>query len=141
MAYNKAKEERKWRIWKEGEEKELRQLGVDEDIINQLREHDWEVFNSDRKFYRRMNDMGTCLDGIKANEVLPEIRTVEDLLDDIENETLHHSLIAMDKLTLQIALWKINGYSSKQISRKTGLSVNAVNMRIWRLKEKLKKFI
>ena len=28
MAYNKAKEEKKWRLWKEAEEKQLRNLGV-----------------------------------------------------------------------------------------------------------------
>ena len=31
MAYNKAKEEKKWRLWKEAEEKQLRNLGVNED--------------------------------------------------------------------------------------------------------------
>ena len=45
MAYNKASEERKWRLWKEAEEKQLRELGVSEDRIAQLRTYDWEVFN------------------------------------------------------------------------------------------------
>ena len=27
MAYNKAKEEKKWRLWKKAEEKQLRKLG------------------------------------------------------------------------------------------------------------------
>ena len=49
MAYNKAKEERKWRLWKEAEEKQLRNLGVTEDDIEQLRIHDWAIFNSDRR--------------------------------------------------------------------------------------------
>ena len=50
MAYNKAKEEKKWRLWKEAEENKLRSLGVDEDTIEKLRVYDWEVFNSDRRF-------------------------------------------------------------------------------------------
>ena len=29
MAYNKASEERKWRYWKEQEEKKLRELGME----------------------------------------------------------------------------------------------------------------
>ena len=38
MAYNKAKEEKKWRLWKEAEEKQLRSLGVNEDdIISECR--------------------------------------------------------------------------------------------------------
>ena len=44
MAYNKAREERKWRIWKEAEEKQLRSLGVSEDDIEKLRVHDWAIF-------------------------------------------------------------------------------------------------
>ena len=34
MAYNKASEERKWRLWKEAEEKQLRELGVSEDRMS-----------------------------------------------------------------------------------------------------------
>jgi RNA polymerase sigma-70 factor (ECF subfamily) len=34
MAYNKAKEERKWRPWKEAEEKKLRSLGVIADLFS-----------------------------------------------------------------------------------------------------------
>ena len=40
MAYNKAKEEKKWRLWKEAEEKQLRSLGVSEDTIEKLHVHD-----------------------------------------------------------------------------------------------------
>ena len=36
MAYNKAKEEKKWRLWKEAEENKLRSLGVDEDTISKF---------------------------------------------------------------------------------------------------------
>lgn len=53
MAYNKAREERKWRIWKEAEEKQLRSLGVSEDDIEKLHVHDWEIFNSDRRYYEK----------------------------------------------------------------------------------------
>ena len=49
MAYNKAREEKKWRLWKEAEEKQLRSLGVSEKDIEKLRVHDWAIFNSDRR--------------------------------------------------------------------------------------------
>ena len=51
MAYNKAREEKKWRLWKEAEEKQLRSLGVSENDIEKLRVHDWAIFNSDRRYY------------------------------------------------------------------------------------------
>ena len=52
MSFNYGREEKKWRLWKETEEKQLRGLGVSEDTIEQLRTHDWAVFNSDRRYYR-----------------------------------------------------------------------------------------
>ena len=38
MAYNKAKEEYKWKVWKEQEEKKLRELSVSEEVIAELRD-------------------------------------------------------------------------------------------------------
>lgn len=38
MAYNNGREDRKWRIWKEAEEKVLREHGVDEAAIEQIYE-------------------------------------------------------------------------------------------------------
>src|SRR5699024_4959464 len=66
---------------------------------------------------------------------------VDDLLNSIENQKLHQALIMVDKLTLQIALWKMEGFSSSEISKKCGLSVNAVNFRMWHLRKKLKNFL
>lgn len=140
MAYNKAKEERKWRLWKEAEEIQLRKLGVDENTIETLRTHDWAIFNSDRRYYQRMQETGTYLEEVAEDTTQPEIRTVEDFLDSIDNQQLYQVLITMDRLTLQIALWKIEGYNSKEISAKCGLSVNAVNFRMWHLRKKLKIF-
>ena len=37
MAYNRGRVDRKWRIWKEAEEKVLREHGVDEAVIEQIR--------------------------------------------------------------------------------------------------------
>lgn len=56
MPYNKAKAEREWLAWKEKEEAQLRELGVDEDTIQRLHVYDWAVFNSDRRFYEPQGD-------------------------------------------------------------------------------------
>ena len=55
MAYNHGREERKWRLWKEAEEKILRKYGVDEGTIEEIRIYDRAEFNSNRQFYRYMN--------------------------------------------------------------------------------------
>ena len=80
MAYNKAREEKKWRLWKEAEEKQLRSLGVSENDIEKLRVHDWAIFNSDRRYYQRMQETGTYLEEVAADITQPEIKTVEDKL-------------------------------------------------------------
>lgn len=141
MAYNKAKEERKWRIWKEAEEKQMRSLGVDEDTIEKLRMHDWSIFNSDRRYYEKLQDAGTYLEEVAEDTTLPEIKTVDDFLDSIENQELYQVLIKVDKLTIQIALWKMDGYSSLEISEKCGLTVSAINFRLWHLRKKLKNIL
>lgn len=140
MAYNKAKEEKKWRLWKEAEEKQLRNLGVDEDDIEKLRIHDWAIFNSDRRYYQRVQETGTYLDELAVDTTQPEVKTVEDFLDSIENQHLYQVLIKVDRLTLQIALMKIQGYSTHEIAVYLNITEKAVYRRMDRLKEKLKKF-
>lgn len=140
MAYNKAREEKKWRLWKEAEEKQLRSLGVSEDTIEQLRVHDWAIFNSDRRYYQRMQETGTYLEEVAEYTTPPEIKTVEDFLDSIENQQLYQVLIMVDRLSLRIALMKIQGYSTREIAAYLGITEKAVYRRMDRLKEKLKKF-
>lgn len=140
MVYNKAREEKKWRLWKEAEEKQLRRLGVNEDDIEKLRVHDWAIFNSDRRYYQRVQETGTYLDELVEDTTQPEVKTVEDFLDSIENQHLYQVLIKVDRLTLQIAFMKIQGYSTREIAVYLDITEKAVYRRMDRLKEKLKKF-
>ena len=140
MAYNKAREERKWHIWKDAEEKQMRQLGVSEDTIEKLRVHDWAIFNSERRYYEKLQDTGTYLETLAENIAQSEIKTVEDFLDSIEDEKLYQMLLTVDKLTLQIALMKIQGYSTAEIAAKLSLTPKSVYRRVDRLKEKIKNF-
>ena len=141
MSFNYGREEKKWRLWKEAEEKKLRSLGVSEDTIEKLRTHDWAVFNSDRRFYRRLKDIDTYLERVAEDAIQPEIKTVEDFMDNIENQWLYQVLIKVDRLTLQIILMKIHGLSTREISSHLDITEKAVYRRMDRLKEKLKKFI
>ena len=83
MAYNHGREERKWRLWKEAEEKILRQYGVEESTIEEIRIYDRAEFNSNRRFYRYMNDVAEYLEEMADTEVQAEVRSVEDLLNEI----------------------------------------------------------
>ena len=98
MAYNHGKAERKWKLWKEKEEKILRDSGVAEDTIEAIRLYDRRAFNSDRRYYERVQETGTYLDTVAASTDQAEPKTVQDFLDHIENQELYHVLITVDRL-------------------------------------------
>ena len=141
MVYNHGKAEYKWKLWKEKEEKILRDNGVSEDTIEAIRLYDRQAFNSDRRYYERVQETGTYLDELAEDTTQPEVKTVEDFLDSIENQHLYQVLIKVDRLTLQIALMKIQGYSTREIAVYLDITEKAVYRRMDRLKEKLKKFL
>ena len=141
MAYNKAKAEREWLRWKEAEEKKLRELGVDEETIQRLHTYDWAQFNKERQYLQRQVEWSPYIDLISAQDLELPVEDTESLLDSIEDIELFSLLHNVDKLTLEILFMKMDGYGSKEISEKTGLSVNAIALRIFKLKKKLKKFL
>ena len=140
MAYNHGREDRKWRIWKEAEEKVLRECGVDEAVIEQIRMEDRADFNSNRRFYRWTSDFGEYLEGMADTEQQAEPNTVADLLDEIEDEKLYQALLTVDKHTLLILLLKMQGYSTKGIAPLIGLTTGAIYARLDHLRKKLKAF-
>lgn len=62
------------------------------------------------------------------------------MLDEIESESLYRALLTVDKRTLQIILWKMQGYSTKEIALLVGLTPKAIYKRLDRLRKKLKDF-
>ena len=66
--------------------------------------------------------------------------TVQALLDRIDDVRLLRVLRETDQTTLKIVLLKMLGYTGKEIALRFGMDVYAVNMRIYRLRKKLKTF-
>ena len=141
MAYNNGRENRKWLIWKEAEEKILREHGVDETTTPQIRTDDRADFNSNRRFYHWTSDFGEYLEGMADRERNTEVKTVADLLNEIEDETLYRALLTVDRRTLQIILLKMQGYSTKEISPLVGLTTGAIYARLDHLRKKLRKIL
>ena len=136
MAYNKARAEKKWLKWKEAEEKKLRELGVDEETIQRLHTYDWAQFNKERLYLQRQVEWSPFVDLISAQDIELPVEDTQALLDSIENAKLLRILSKEDKLTLQIILYKLQGYTSIEIAEKNGLTETAVRQRISRLKKK-----
>ncbi len=70
-----------------------------------------------------------------------EVKTVTDLLDEIEDETLYWALLTVDRRTLQIILLKMQGYSTKEIAPLVGLKTGAIYARLDHLRKKLRKIL
>lgn len=88
-----------------------------------------------------MNDVGEYLEGMAEVGPLAEVKTVPDLLNKIENESLYRALLTVDKRTLQIVLLKMQGYSLKEIAPMVDLSAGAVYARLDHLRKKLRKLL
>mgnify|MGYP000943903453 FL=1 len=140
MAFNKAKEERKWLNWKESEEKQMREFGVSEDVIEKIRKSDWTTFKAERCYYEKVISTD-YIEYFSQQEYKKEYKTLEDFLNDIENQELYFILLSIDKISLDIIFYKIKGYSVHEIAQILDLTENAIYKRIQHLKEKIKKVL
>ena len=140
MGYNKASEEFKWKKWKYNEEELLRKYGVPEYIILQLRQYDWSLFNSDRRFYQRQY-VSNMIDYNGYYEIQVSINNIEDLLEYLENEHLFLFLKTLDEKSLEIIFYKFNGYSNREISKMVNLSESSISKRIIKIRKSIKKIL
>ena len=119
----------------------MRECGIDEAVIEKIRTDDRADFNSNRRFYRWASDFGEYLEGMADREKQAEVKSVADLLNEIENETLYLALITVDRRTLQIVLLKMQGYSTKEIAPLVHLTAGAIYARLNHLRKKLRKIL
>lgn len=141
MTFHKAKEEYKWKQWKEQEEKILRESGVSEEVIQRIRELDWQDFNADRRFWEHFSSNQEELYTQKTEEEASVALNIQQLLDSIENEQLLQILMETDKKTLQILLLKMWGFSVREIAGQMGLPEKTIYTWMERLKKKIKKVL
>lgn len=136
MSYNYIKEFLKWKRWKEQEEQVLRQEKVSEPVIQELRDFDWQQFNAERRFKRNHNITNDYFFLFYPTYDKKEIKSIEDILDTIENEAFYEYLSETDPIMLDVILLKMEGYSIKEISEKTNLPISTLYHKI----KKIKKF-
>lgn len=139
MAYNHRKAELQWLAWKQQEEEQLRSLGMDEDAIQSLRIYDRDQFNQERRYIERWQEMPQATEECSPEPGVQFPQTLDKLFDGIENERLLAALQAADRLTLEMLLLRMQGYSNREIAQRYGLQEMAVVNRITRLRKKIKK--
>lgn len=139
MPYNKAKAEKKWKNWKQKEEIKLRKLGVAEEIILLLHEFDWKQFKEDRRFNERQWTYEEAF-FVKVsidNDKLSYIK-FDQLLNSLENVNLFECIKNTDFITKSIIVFKMNDYSTEDISIILHTSPNIIYKRIYKLRKKYK---
>ena len=141
MAYNKASEERKWRYWKEQEEKTLCALGMDEEKIRKLRQMDWEDFLKERRYRERVEETMQEIDAGKPEDGEPFAMDVRELLDHVGDRRLYELLKDTENQTLEILLLSTWGYSGREIAKIMGMAEQTVYTKRNRLRKKLNNLL
>lgn len=126
MAYNKTSEERKWNYWKEQEEKKLRELGMEEEKIQKLRQMDREDFLEERRYREHLDEMMQDMDSIKQRDRGRFAQDIRELLDNIGDRRIYELLKGTEHQTLEILLLSTWGYSIKEIANIMGLPKDTV---------------
>lgn len=139
MGYNKSTEERKWKQWKMKEERILRQQGMPERKILELRQYDWNLFNSDRRFREKQFTNNDLINYVGMTCIKLPIRNFSDILDQIEDIQLYDVMRKANIQTMAILYLKIYGYTNKEISSMLGLKETTIRKRIYDIRKKLKK--
>lgn len=138
--YDRKKEYKKFVQKKEQEEKLLREKGVSEEHIKQLRDMDTLMFNEERKHLRHqevvMDDFWATLPAPKSNK---EIVNIADLLDELENEILLEIIKNSDTETQRIVELKYQGFVLREIAELTNLSIDQIKRRIQKIRIIFKK--
>ena len=140
MAYNKASEERKWNYWKEQEEKKLRELGMEEEKIQKLRQMDWEDFLEERRYRERLDGTMQDMDSERQKDDEQFAMDVKELLEHVGDRRLYEVLKRTEHQTLEILLLSTWGYSIKEIASIMGLSKDTIYTKRKILRKKLKNF-
>ena len=89
MAYNKTSEERKWNYWKKQEEKELRELGMEEEKIRKLRQMDREDFLEERRYREHLDEMMQDMDSIKQRDRGRFAQDIRELFGTMSRKRTH----------------------------------------------------
>ena len=140
MAYNKSSEERKWNYWKEQEEKKLRELGMEEEKIQKLRQMDWEDFLEERRYRERLDGTMQDMDSERQADDEQFAMDVRELLEHVGDRRLYEVLKGTEHQTLEILLLSTWGYSIKEIAKIMRLPKDTVYTKRKILRKKLKKF-
>ncbi len=130
--FNYGQKKKKWQKIKAEEEKILRKNHIDEKVIYELYQYDWQMFKKERSYQNH-----TCnydLSNYPSKESSFMYENAQSFLDSFEDERLYH-LLKNDSLLLQILYLKEKGFLYKEIAEILGLSEHQIYYRIKKMKK------
>lgn len=141
--YNHRRAEDEYKKMKKKDEKFMRENDMPETKILIMRTFDRKSFNSDRRFYEKVDfDSEKIIAAARQPEVqsLSEPKNVKDFIDSLASIALVDSLKAFGFETQLIAFFLYRGYKAKEISVLTGIPEWTISRRISELIKTYKFF-
>ena len=113
-------------------------MEVPEKTIEELRDYDWSEFKRKRRILSRQFPTKEIFFVFSPVYDHKDVKDVDVLLSEIEDENLFDILLNTDIETLHIILLKMSGYSISEVSKMTGIPRSTIYYQIHLLKEKVK---
>ncbi len=120
------------------EEQILKENGMTDDKILELRRYDWRDFNSERRFKKWQLTNYNFINQVPFTELKLPIRDMSDVIDQIEDENLYQVMIKAHIQELVILYLKMYGYKNKEIASIMNISESIVRKRLSNIRKKLK---
>lgn len=134
--YNHRRAENKYMKWKEKDEQFMEKNGMPMDKILLMRDFDRVQFNSDRRFFEKVDYDSEQKLSKAIQPDLPKLndpQTVEDFLNSITSIALAQSLEEFGFEMQLIIFLMYRGYSAREVSKITGISEWTICRRLAKL--------
>ena len=134
--YNHRRAENEYMKWKEKDERFMKKNGMPMDKILLMRDFDRMQFNSDRRFYERVDYDSEQIISRAIQSDLPKIdnpQTVEDFLNSITSIAFAELLEEFGFEMQLIIFLMYRGYSAKEVSKIMGIPEWTVCRRLAKL--------
>ena len=137
MAYNYAKEKRKFDAEWKRKASWYRKEGMSEDDIEEMRRFDLEQFNRDRAYESRRRPLETACGSCYVQAFEPPAERYS-WLDEISDPQLVERLHGLSDADLELlTLLCVDGRSQAQAARVLGCTQQAVSKRLYKIKKYL----
>ncbi|WP_303804679.1 hypothetical protein [Ruminococcus flavefaciens] len=140
MAYNHAKEEKKFKEQWEHKERLYRESGMTDDQISVIREYDENAFKLDRAFYRRtmlLAELESIIEGKSDNR--SDTYLEEYWTDFIECEEKYFRIMKVSAVMRKaFYMYKVLGMTQNEISSKLSIPQQTISYWISKIAEILK---